>query len=102
MYATLTANIMASMVSRYPQEGWAQEGGDPCLPASWSWVQCSSEASPRVFSMYDNHVNCTFNFWPTLMKKYLAPNIFFFLQHIVGEEHYRKYPSGTDKVIRAG
>jgi len=62
VYATLTANIMASMVSRYPQEGWPQEGGDPCLPASWSWVQCSSEAFPRLFSMYDNHVNSTFNF----------------------------------------
>jgi hypothetical protein len=45
---------MASMVSRYSQAGWAQEGGDPCLPASWSWVQCSSEDAPRVFSMYDD------------------------------------------------
>jgi hypothetical protein len=45
------ANIMASLVSRYPEAGWAQEGGDPCLPASWSWVQCSSEAAPRIFSM---------------------------------------------------
>ncbi|CAD6343462.1 unnamed protein product [Miscanthus lutarioriparius] len=53
------ANIMASMVSRYPQEGWAQEGGDPCLPASWSWVQCSSEASPRVFSITLSGKNIT-------------------------------------------
>ncbi|CAL5008994.1 unnamed protein product [Urochloa decumbens] len=46
------ANIMASMVSRYSGEAdWAQEGGDPCLPASWSWVQCSSEDAPRVFSI---------------------------------------------------
>ncbi|CAD6269201.1 unnamed protein product [Miscanthus lutarioriparius] len=55
----LEANIMASMVSRYPQEGWAQEGGDPCLPASWSWVQCSSEASPRVFSITLSGKNIT-------------------------------------------
>ncbi|KAG8050875.1 hypothetical protein GUJ93_ZPchr0009g1072 [Zizania palustris] len=45
------ANTMASLVSRYPQASWAQEGGDPCLPASWSWVQCSSEAAPRIFSV---------------------------------------------------
>lgn len=53
------ANIMASMVSRYPQEGWAQEGGDPCLPASWSWVQCSSETSPRIFSITLSGKNIT-------------------------------------------
>ncbi|XP_066380703.1 probable LRR receptor-like serine/threonine-protein kinase At1g67720 [Miscanthus floridulus] len=53
------ANIMASMVSRYSQEGWAQEGGDPCLPASWSWVQCSSKASPRVFSITLSGKNIT-------------------------------------------
>ncbi|KAL5204084.1 hypothetical protein ABZP36_008955 [Zizania latifolia] len=45
------ANTMASLASRYPQASWAQEGGDPCLPASWSWVQCSSETAPRIFSI---------------------------------------------------
>ncbi|KAK8447105.1 hypothetical protein SEVIR_8G020475v4 [Setaria viridis] len=53
------ANIMASMVSRYSQAGWAQEGGDPCLPASWSWVQCSSEDAPRVFSITLSGKNIT-------------------------------------------
>ncbi|KAL6875672.1 hypothetical protein ACP4OV_013185 [Aristida adscensionis] len=53
------ANTMASLVSRYPQAGWAQEGGDPCLPASWSWVQCSSEAVPRVFSITLSGKNIT-------------------------------------------
>ncbi|XP_062182367.1 probable LRR receptor-like serine/threonine-protein kinase At1g67720 [Phragmites australis] len=53
------ANTMASLVSRYSQEGWAQEGGDPCLPASWSWVQCSSEAAPRVFSITLSGKNIT-------------------------------------------
>ncbi|KAF0889672.1 hypothetical protein E2562_030151 [Oryza meyeriana var. granulata] len=53
------ANIMASLVSRYPQAGWAQEGGDPCLPASWSWVQCSSEAAPRIFSITLSGKNIT-------------------------------------------
>ncbi|XP_052136508.1 probable LRR receptor-like serine/threonine-protein kinase At1g67720 [Oryza glaberrima] len=53
------ANIMASLVSRYPEAGWAQEGGDPCLPASWSWVQCSSEAAPRIFSISLSGKNIT-------------------------------------------
>uniref|UniRef100_A0A0E0R310 Protein kinase domain-containing protein n=1 Tax=Oryza rufipogon TaxID=4529 RepID=A0A0E0R310_ORYRU len=41
------------------QDGWAQEGGDPCLPASWSWVQCSSEAAPRIFSISLSGKNIT-------------------------------------------
>ncbi|KAL6642067.1 hypothetical protein ACP70R_020248 [Stipagrostis hirtigluma subsp. patula] len=53
------ANTMASLVSRYSQAGWAQEGGDPCLPASWSWVQCSSEDAPRVFSITLSGKNIT-------------------------------------------
>ncbi|KAL6905792.1 hypothetical protein ACP4OV_003393 [Aristida adscensionis] len=53
------ANTMASLVSRYSQAGWALEGGDPCLPASWSWVQCSSEAAPRVFSITLSGKNIT-------------------------------------------
>uniref|UniRef100_A0A0D9XN32 non-specific serine/threonine protein kinase n=1 Tax=Leersia perrieri TaxID=77586 RepID=A0A0D9XN32_9ORYZ len=53
------ANTMASLVSRYPQAGWAQEGGDPCLPASWSWVQCSSEAAPKIFSITLSGKNIT-------------------------------------------
>jgi len=53
------ASIMASMVSRYSEAGWAQEGGDPCLPASWSWVQCSSEDAPRVFSITLSGKNIT-------------------------------------------
>lgn len=53
------ATIMAGLVSRYPQASWAQEGGDPCLPASWTWVQCSSEAAPRVFSITLSGKNIT-------------------------------------------
>ncbi|KAF8671385.1 hypothetical protein HU200_050099 [Digitaria exilis] len=53
------AIIMASMASRYSQASWAQEGGDPCLPASWSWVQCSSEDAPRVFSITLSGKNIT-------------------------------------------
>ncbi|TVU31792.1 hypothetical protein EJB05_23493 [Eragrostis curvula] len=53
------ANTMASLVSQYSQAGWAQEGGDPCLPASWSWVQCTSEAAPRVSSIILSGKNIT-------------------------------------------
>lgn len=44
---------MASFVLNYPQAVWAQEGGDPCLPASWTWVQCSADPQPRIVSMYE-------------------------------------------------
>ncbi|KAG6530551.1 hypothetical protein ZIOFF_012792 [Zingiber officinale] len=40
-YGSLDALTMESFVSHYPKEVWAQEGGDPCLPAPWSWVQFS-------------------------------------------------------------
>uniref|UniRef100_A0A0E0MLA0 Malectin-like domain-containing protein n=1 Tax=Oryza punctata TaxID=4537 RepID=A0A0E0MLA0_ORYPU len=53
------ANNMAILVSRYPQESWAQEGGDPCLPASWSWIQCSSEKAPTVLSITLSGKNIT-------------------------------------------
>uniref|UniRef100_A0A3B6KH70 non-specific serine/threonine protein kinase n=1 Tax=Triticum aestivum TaxID=4565 RepID=A0A3B6KH70_WHEAT len=53
------ANTMSSLASRYPQAGWAQEGGDPCLPVSWTWVQCSSEAAPRVLSITLSEKNIT-------------------------------------------
>ncbi|GLU21775.1 hypothetical protein SLE2022_378910 [Rubroshorea leprosula] len=27
---------------------WANEGGDPCVPAQWEWVSCSSTTPPRI------------------------------------------------------
>ncbi|XP_078430483.1 leucine-rich repeat protein kinase family protein isoform X2 [Wolffia australiana] len=45
------AVAMGSFLSLYGTADWAQEGGDPCLPASWSWVQCSSSSSPYVVSI---------------------------------------------------
>ncbi|XVF02645.1 hypothetical protein REPUB_Repub04eG0192200 [Reevesia pubescens] len=27
---------------------WANEGGDPCVPAHWEWVNCSSTSPPRI------------------------------------------------------
>ncbi|KAJ3680855.1 hypothetical protein LUZ60_015344 [Juncus effusus] len=45
------ANAMASFVTNYPKAKWAQEGGDPCLPASWTWLQCNSDPQPRIISI---------------------------------------------------
>ncbi|XP_021667471.2 probable LRR receptor-like serine/threonine-protein kinase At1g67720 isoform X2 [Hevea brasiliensis] len=27
---------------------WINEGGDPCVPAQWEWVNCSSTTPPRI------------------------------------------------------
>ncbi|KAF2307110.1 hypothetical protein GH714_024887 [Hevea brasiliensis] len=27
---------------------WTNEGGDPCVPAQWEWVNCSSTTPPRI------------------------------------------------------
>ncbi|XP_021655013.2 probable LRR receptor-like serine/threonine-protein kinase At1g67720 isoform X3 [Hevea brasiliensis] len=27
---------------------WTNEGGDPCVPAQWEWVTCSSTSPPRI------------------------------------------------------
>ncbi|KAL0375124.1 UNVERIFIED_CONTAM: putative LRR receptor-like serine/threonine-protein kinase [Sesamum radiatum] len=43
--------LLAAVTSAYSSADWAQEGGDPCLPAPWSWVQCSSDPQPRVTSI---------------------------------------------------
>ncbi|XP_011094724.1 probable LRR receptor-like serine/threonine-protein kinase At1g67720 [Sesamum indicum] len=43
--------LLAAVTSAYSSAEWAQEAGDPCLPAPWSWVQCSSDQQPRVTSI---------------------------------------------------
>ncbi|KAM0953255.1 putative protein kinase RLK-Pelle-LRR-I-1 family [Dioscorea sansibarensis] len=50
-YGSPDASVLASFVSRYPLADWAQEGGDPCLPASWSWVECSLDSNPKISSI---------------------------------------------------
>ncbi|MQM01298.1 hypothetical protein Taro_034059 [Colocasia esculenta] len=62
------AFVMASFASRYQLTDWAQEGGDPCLPASWSWVQCSSDPQPRVVSVTLSRTNLTGNIPPELTQ----------------------------------
>eukprot|EP00261_Vitis_vinifera_P034711 XP_019075954.1 PREDICTED: uncharacterized protein At1g24485 isoform X2 [Vitis vinifera] len=43
---------LASLQVLYPILG--QWGGDPCLPSpfTWDWVNCSSDATPRVTALY--------------------------------------------------
>ncbi|KAJ3679525.1 hypothetical protein LUZ60_017536 [Juncus effusus] len=47
-FGSLDATSMANFVARYSLREWAQEGGDPCLPAPWTWVQCSRTSQPRI------------------------------------------------------
>ncbi|XP_020571676.1 probable LRR receptor-like serine/threonine-protein kinase At1g67720 [Phalaenopsis equestris] len=60
-YGSKDASIMASLVSQYMQANWAHEGGDPCLPASWSWVECNSDPQPKVVSINLSGKNLTGN-----------------------------------------
>ncbi|KAJ0519221.1 putative protein kinase RLK-Pelle-LRR-I-1 family [Helianthus annuus] len=39
--------------------GWAQEGGDPCLPVAVSWVECSSDSEPKIISVKLSGKNLT-------------------------------------------
>ena len=43
--------MVASIVSVYKSLEWAQEGGDPCLPVPWSWLECDSDPQPKVISV---------------------------------------------------
>ncbi|KAM7266019.1 hypothetical protein ACFE04_003702 [Oxalis oulophora] len=47
---------------------WTQEGGDPCLPVPWTWVQCSSDDPPKIVSIHLSGKNMTGNF-PTDLTK---------------------------------
>ncbi|CAL9765200.1 unnamed protein product [Musa acuminata subsp. burmannicoides] len=67
-YGSQDAIIMASLVSHYPLSDWAQEGGDPCLPVSWSWVQCSTDPQPRIISIFLSGKNLTGDI-PTELSK---------------------------------
>jgi len=33
------------------ESAWANEQGDPCVPAHWEWVNCSSTTPPRITKM---------------------------------------------------
>ncbi|KAL0919582.1 hypothetical protein M5K25_011685 [Dendrobium thyrsiflorum] len=58
-FGSKDASIMASLVSQYVEADWAHEGGDPCLPASWSWLQCNSDPQPKIVSINLSGKNLT-------------------------------------------
>ncbi|XVE92253.1 hypothetical protein REPUB_Repub01dG0080900 [Reevesia pubescens] len=43
-------DVIALNAIRYmsAESVWANEGGDPCVPAQWEWVNCSSTTAPRI------------------------------------------------------
>ncbi|KAJ0470033.1 putative protein kinase RLK-Pelle-LRR-I-1 family [Helianthus annuus] len=43
--------VATSLVSGYKSLDWAQEGGDPCLPVPWSWLECNSDPQPKIISL---------------------------------------------------
>nr|AMM42843.1 LRR-RLK [Vernicia fordii] len=51
--------VIASVISLYTSADWAQEGGDPCLPVPWSWLQCNSDAQPRIVKISLSNKNLT-------------------------------------------
>ncbi|KAL9399167.1 hypothetical protein Peur_008128 [Populus x canadensis] len=48
---TLDGYVISRVILSHTTEDWAQEGGDPCLPVPWSWVQCNSDARPRIVKL---------------------------------------------------
>ncbi|XP_052175238.1 probable LRR receptor-like serine/threonine-protein kinase At1g67720 isoform X2 [Diospyros lotus] len=52
-------SIVSSVIALYPSADWAQEGGDPCLPVPWSWLQCSSDPQPKIIKIKLSAKNLT-------------------------------------------
>lgn len=51
--------VAASLVSAYKFLDWTQEGGDPCLPVAWSWLECNSDPEPKIISVKLSGKNLT-------------------------------------------
>ncbi|KAK9985440.1 hypothetical protein SO802_030391 [Lithocarpus litseifolius] len=58
---SLDGASIAKIVSYYSSSVWAQEGGDPCLPVPWSWVQCNSDPQPKIVKITLSGKNLTGN-----------------------------------------
>ncbi|KAL7170047.1 hypothetical protein ACSBR2_034989 [Camellia fascicularis] len=58
---SVDGSVIASVVSLYSSTDWALEGGDPCLPVPWSWVQCNSDPQPRITKIELSGKNLTGN-----------------------------------------
>ncbi|KAL3628557.1 hypothetical protein CASFOL_027603 [Castilleja foliolosa] len=56
---SLDGLLLADVAAAYSSAEWALEGGDPCLPAPWSWVQCNSDPQPSITSIKLSGKNLT-------------------------------------------
>ncbi|XP_071690581.1 probable LRR receptor-like serine/threonine-protein kinase At1g67720 [Rutidosis leptorrhynchoides] len=54
-------DVAASLVSNYESSDWAQEGGDPCLPVAWSWLDCNTDREPKIIAVKLSGKNLTGN-----------------------------------------
>uniref|UniRef100_A0A0E0JUC4 Protein kinase domain-containing protein n=1 Tax=Oryza punctata TaxID=4537 RepID=A0A0E0JUC4_ORYPU len=54
--ASPDAVAMDALAARYEQHSWAREGGDPCVPSTWSWLTCTSS---RVIAINLSGYNLT-------------------------------------------
>ncbi|OVA20509.1 Protein kinase domain [Macleaya cordata] len=44
----IDATVLDVISSMSPGSDWTHEEGDPCIPANWEWVTCSSSKPPRI------------------------------------------------------
>lgn len=58
---TLDGSTITELVSHYLSADWAQEGGDPCLPVPWSWLECNSDPQPLITAIHLSRKNLTGN-----------------------------------------
>ena len=63
--ASPDAVAMDALAARYQQQhSWAREGGDPCVPAPWSWLTCTSS---RVIAMYVRRLSFNSRAFPSFL-----------------------------------
>ncbi|CAH9077696.1 unnamed protein product [Cuscuta epithymum] len=44
----LDVNALDAISSMSVGSDWTEEGGDPCIPTQWEWVECSTATPPRI------------------------------------------------------
>ncbi|KAK3227662.1 hypothetical protein Dsin_007524 [Dipteronia sinensis] len=49
---SLDGGAIANVIALNSSADWAQEGGDPCLPVPWSWLQCNSDPQPSITEIH--------------------------------------------------
>ncbi|KAJ0689544.1 putative succinate-semialdehyde dehydrogenase (NAD(+)) [Helianthus annuus] len=57
----VTIFVAASLVSGYKLSDSGQEGGDPCLPVAWSWLECNSDREPKIILPVGPITPCNFS-----------------------------------------